>query len=172
MILPEPMVCDAIWEDEEIPQPDYPYVSMKRTAGPIKEGGLDENRHTFDAARPVGEEIEIQTTGPRAFTLTVQAHVGKPVDHGRDATALLSRLSASVRQNRTQEIFDTYQLSAIEVLDVSDLSAFENGRWVSRASLDVRFRVLSVITEQLGYIDKVEVESTELGIPSTVLDAS
>ena len=46
-----------------------------------------------------------------------------------------------------------------------------NAEFVSRATLDVRFRVTSGITERTGFMDKALIESTGLGIDLTV-DAS
>jgi hypothetical protein len=172
LVFPKPQICDLFWEDQEIPQPEYPYLTLKRTAGPTKEGATDELRQKTDLTQPLGQENELQTVGPRAFTLTIQAHAKKPVGFGQDALALLARLEASADQERSRDIFTPAGLSVIETLGPTDISAFENATWVSRANLDVRFRTLSVITERRGFIEQVKIRSDELGVPEFTIDAS
>lgn len=163
----------VIWEDQNITQPRFPYISMKRIST-VKEGGVDETRATTDLAQDAGEEIELLTTGPIAFTLTVQAHIdeqwgaNKP---GGNATFLLSKLRASLGQRSVCDAFTACGLSVIEELAINDISLVFNGQFINRASMDVRLRTASVMTERVGYIDKVDIESTDLGIDFTV-DAS
>ena len=90
----------AIWENQNIPQPSYPYVSLLKS-GP-RMFGRDEVRVQTDLGAALGEETELRTQGPREFTLTVQVHVGSldgedcpgPGDPMADAIALMSRLQA------------------------------------------------------------------------------
>jgi hypothetical protein len=167
-----PQLCGVIWADQEIPQPDYPYVSLKRIAGPTREGGIDDLLTVTDLAQPAGEEIELQTVGPREFTLNVQAHHARPgAGPGTDAVAMVGRLEASLDQERSRAILGAGGLSVIEQLPVTDISAFENATWISRASLDVRFRTTSVMTERVGYIDKVQFTNV-VPPPDFTVDAS
>lgn len=172
LILPQ-LIDKVIYADQDIPQPGYPYASLKRIAGPTREGGVDEQRTVTDLAQDQGQEIQIQTIGPREFTLNIQIHHKRPAaGPSRDAVAMAGRLEASLDQLRSREILTAGGLSVIESLPVLDISALENATWISRASLDVRFRTTSVMTERTGYIDKVQFTSLPPpGLPFTV-DAS
>lgn len=171
LALPENQV---IFEDQNLPQPPYPYVSLKRTAGPTKEGGKDELRASTDLTQPAGQEIELLTAGLREFTLTTQVWVDPfsgANDPNGDAVKLASKLQASLGQLTVQERFRTVGVAIIEELAVTDTSLVVNAEFISRATLDVRLRVTSGITERTGFYDKTLIESTGLGIDLTV-DAS
>jgi hypothetical protein len=152
---------DVIWEDQGTPRPALPYLSLKRTAGPSRLGSVDETREGQDLTQPLGKEIEIQKLGPRAFTLTIQAHTAQPLSMDLDAFAILSKIEASLDQDETLEIFDDAGLSKVGVEGIVDLSQVENSDWISRAALDIRFNTMSVITKRTGYIDKVQVSSDD-----------
>lgn len=164
----------VIWQDQNVPQPAYPYISLKRS-GWLKEGGVDETRTSTDLTQDPGKEIELLTTGPREFTLNIQAHLDEAagsIDPGCDAVFLLSKLQASLGQlSVTEALFRDANIAVIEELTIEDISLVINGLYLNRASMDVRFRTTSQITERTGFMDKVELKSTDLGIDTTV-DAS
>lgn len=165
---------DAIWEDQNLPEPAYPYLSLRRS-GFRKEGGKPEVRTSTDLNRPLGEEIELLTTSPGEFTLSVKAFVDE--DNGanepnRNAVQYCSKLQASLGQLSVQSHLREAGLAIIEELEVKDISLVENGEFLNRAIFEVRLRATSVMTERTGFIEKVEVESTELGIGPEVFDAS
>lgn len=166
--------CEAIYSDQNVPQPAYPYMDLKRSSV-IRLGGPPEQRFSTDLTRPNGQEIELLTTSPVEFTLTVQAHIDEESGANKpdlNAVKLLSKLQASLGQQSVRDDLSDAGLSIVEELQIVDLSISENGRWINRAAMDVRLRTASVITDRTGFIEKVEVESTELGIGPEVFDAS
>lgn len=165
---------EAIWEDQNLPAPDYPYLSLKRSAV-RREGGKPEIRTSTDLGRPLGEEIELLATSPVQFTLTVQAFMDEASganDPNVNSVQTATKLQASLGQLSVQSQLFQAGLSIIEELPVQDISEVVNGEFLNRAAFDVRFRTASVMTERTGFIEKVEVESTELGIGPEVWDAS
>jgi hypothetical protein len=155
--------AQAIWSDQNTPQPSYPYVTLKRS-GFSESGLLDETRETTDLTQDAGEEIELLTTGPREITLAVTAHTdpaqGSYDNPNANATALLSLAQSSLGQRSVLDAFDTAGIAIVERLPVEDTSVVVNGEWLSQAAMDVRLRVVSNMTEDTGYIDKVKITST------------
>lgn len=164
----------VIWENQNVPQPDYPYVSLLRSAF-VELGGVPEKRTATDLAQPAGQEIEIEATTMVEFTLSVQAHVDADAganDPACNAVALLGKLRASMGLLSVQRNFqDNLGLAIVERIAVQDISVVVNDEWISRALYDVRLRTRSSITERTGYIDKVELKSPSLGV-DTIVDAS
>ncbi len=161
----------SIWANQNVPQPGYPYTTLLRS-GTVETGTLDETRETTDLAQAAGEEIELETTGPREVTLTVTAHVGACAGGYKSndsATALLSKAQSSLGQRSVLDALDAAGVAIIERLPVLDTSVAVNGEWVSQAAMEVRLRVTSSMTERVGYIDKVELSST-IGGAKTSLD--
>jgi hypothetical protein len=150
----------AIWENQNIQQPAYPYIGLKRMTV-IPRGGKPEIRYSTDLGEPAGEEIEILSTSQCDFTLTVQvrmdeaAGAGDP-DNGSYKQA--SKLQASLGKQSVQAAFVAAGIAVIETLSVADLSEVVNGKFIDRAVFDVRLRVASVMTEQTGYIADVDLE--------------
>lgn len=173
---------EGIWENQNAPQPAYPYLSLLRQ-GEVDEGGIDETRQRsldvngVPAVDPEdayeNEEILYQSI---QFAVTIQAHVdfdAGATDPSCDAKRLLGILKRSLYQTSTIRHFKTAGLSIIAPQDVQDLSLVINGDWVSRAALDVTFRTASVMTERVGFIEQVQLESDLLGDQSPlVVDAS
>jgi hypothetical protein len=165
---------EAIWEDQNLPQPPYPYLSLKRS-GVRRVGGKPEVRTSTDLGQPLGEEIELLTTSPAEFTLTVQGFMDEDSganDPDVNAVQTLTKLQASLGQLSVQSQLRAVGLSVVEELPVMDISEVVNGEFLNRAAFDVRLRTASVMTERTGFIEQVEVESTELGIGPEVFDAS
>jgi hypothetical protein len=146
-----------LWENQNAPQPAYPYVSaVIETIVP--EGGRKERRHQFDAAAAAGEEIELFVVGTFKFTLKLQTHVDADTgayDRLRNAQALATRLQWSLHKDSTDAIFQAANLALVGELDQTDLSLVINEEWTSRASLDVSLRAVAVMSETTGYMDKV-----------------
>ncbi len=166
-------VTRVIWADQNLAQPPYPYISMRR--GPIVEGGgFDETRTSTDLTQSSGEEIEILTTSPREFTLNLQAHVDEANganDANCNAVKFLTKLQSSLDQISVHSALEQAGLAVIERLGVNDISLVLNGQFINRASFDIRFRTTSVMTERTGFIEKVEVKSPAFGVDET-FDAS
>lgn len=152
-------VQDIRRANQNLPPPEYPYITTLRSSV-VRIGGRADKRQNFDDSRPVGEEIELSTSNPTNFTLSLQAFVD--ADHGAndpgcDAMFLLGRLQASLSQQSTVDVFDAASISVVEELAVTDLSEVVNGEWISRALFDIRLRTVSEMTEKTTYITKVQI---------------
>ncbi len=167
----------VIIEDQNVPQPAYPYVSWKVIADE-KEGGKDETRVSYDASRD-GEEIELLTTGPVRLTVTLSFHVDEKNganNPGANAYWMAARARSSLGMQRVIDNFNraasssqrARNIAIVRELGVQNTSVVVNGEWLSRATLDVHFRVATEMTERLGYIETVEMSSEQLGIDDTI----
>ena len=172
--LVELLDVSVIWVNQNVPQPDYPYVTLERNSMIIL-GGVPEKRYTTDLGQPAGKEIEIEATSMLEFTLALQAFVDSSAganDPMRNAMALLAKARASLGMLSWQRTFqDSLGLAIVQELPVLDISEVVNDEWISRAAFDVRLRTRTVMTEQTGYTDKVTIKSPQLGVDFTV-DAS
>lgn len=156
-----------IWKDQNIPQPAYPYVTLKKDSV-IRSGARDEIRTSTDLAQPQGQEVALTTNGVREFTLEIQAFVDEQAGANNpncDAMYMISILQGSLSQQMTQEGFCLAGLSIIEELAVTDLSEVVNGRFISRASMDVRFRTTFTCVERTGFIDVANIKSVPCDPP-------
>jgi hypothetical protein len=162
---------DVIWANQNVPQPAYPYVTLMRS-GTEEVSSLDETRETTDLTAAAGEEIELETTGPREITLTVTAHA-EPCETeglaaGKSGVDLLSKAQSSLGKLSVLDALGVAGVALIERLPVLDTSVVVNARWISQASMEVRLRVTASMTEQTGYIDKVELSSTITGAKASL----
>jgi hypothetical protein len=170
------------WENFNEAQPEYPYISLLRSTI-VSEGGLKEDRQrTLDdqgqvvvnGSTKIPFENESQSYEPIQFTVTATAHVS-PKTGGRDpncdAMKLLGKAKASLGLRSVIDTFSASGLSIVEDLDVLDTSVVVNAGWIRKATLDVIFRTASVMTEKVGFIDKVRFQSDDLNVDFTV-DAS
>lgn len=156
----------VIWENQNIPQPDYPYVSMLKIAGPTSEiDGRAERRVSTDLSL-VGEEAGLLTYKPVVFTISFSAHVDEESganDPHCDAEFFMSKLQAVLD---LQSVHDTLKQSGFAVVrdaGVLPTSLVINGVWLSRATLDVIFRTASVIDERNTIIEQVEITPPDPG---------
>lgn len=146
-----------IFENQNVPQPAYPYASGAISAI-TPEGGRKELRHQFNAAADAGEEIETITCGTFSFTFSVSVHVDPKngaYDPFCDAKMLASKLQWSLCKESALAIFETGGISVIEELAMVDSSVVVNGEWLSRYTWDVRLRGRAVVSDVTTYIDKV-----------------
>ncbi len=154
---------NVIWERANVPQPSYPYVSLFRLVGPTKEAGKDEIRSQFDSTQPQGKQIEMLSTGPRAFTLSISSHVDEESganDPNCNAMFVCSKLQSALGKTSVLDQLAAVEVSVIEELAVTDTSLVVNGKWLSRATLDVRLRTVSNVTERTAWIDEAETTGT------------
>lgn len=162
------IVDHVVWEDQNIPQPEYPYASLKFTAQ-AKEGGRDEIRTDTDEDRDAGSEIRMINTGPVVLTLSITFHQdpnprtnASPV--GESAMALAMKAQASLGMQTVLTHLAIANIAVVREQGIQDTSVFINGEWINRATLDVLVRTHTTMTEYTGYIEKVELRSLALGV--------
>lgn len=121
------------------------------------------------ANNDAGNEVEIRITGSTAFTLNVQTFERNTLtdnpanDPSRNAYDMLTRLRASLGLPSVQTALRAQDIAVIEEGGITDLSEAEDDAFISRASMDVRMRTLSVLTEYTGYIATVSGATTFSG---------
>lgn len=148
------------WEQQDLAQPDYPYVSLL-ISSVIKEAtsGPDETRSSTDLTQANGQEVELMTVGSREFTLTVQAWADERSganDSRRDPMFLATKLRSSLGQRTTVDRLKAAGISLIEEGAVNNTSITVNDIWIQRFTFDVRMRVVAEMTERIGFIDEIQ----------------
>lgn len=157
------------WEDQNLAQPVYPYVTLRKSTL-ISIGAPDELRQTTDLAAPAGEEVSMETISVREFTLFINAHVDEESgakDPDADAFWMMTRLQTSLSQMSTRELFQLAGISTIEDLGIDNLSQTQNGVFFSKANMDIRFRVCFSEVEKAGYIDSANIKSVPSDPPQS-----
>lgn len=164
------IVPEAIWANQNAPQPAYPFCSMS-IVSMIQEGGRDESRATTDLARDAGEEVELLTVNQIQFTLSLSFHTdpksGGTSPQGR-ARALAQKARSSLAMRAVLDFLAAAGIAVVAEEGVTDTSVVVNGAWLSRATLDVRMRVVSQMAQYAGFIEKVHLTSTDLGFDEIV----
>ncbi len=151
-----------IFENQNLPQPEYPYASGS-VSSILTEGGIKEQRHQFNAANDVGEEIDVLICGTTEFTLSISVHVGPNAgafDPFNDAKMFANRLQWSLDKTSSRAFLKAARISIVENLACVDSSVVVNGEWLSRYTWDVRLRAPAVVSEKTTYIDKTTVSGT------------
>ena len=167
------IVPEAIWENQDIPQPAYPYASMKIIAH-SKEGGRDEIRTSTDLAQPLGQEIEMLATDQNQITLAISFHTDISSDGMTPASrarALAGKARSSLGLPGVLAFLREAGLAVVAEEGITDTSLVVNSDWLSRATFDVRLRVASQMTERVGYIGKVELDSEDLEVNEIIESA-
>jgi len=145
----DPLITETlIFSDSNAPRPALPYVAMKvmgirRINGDWKSESVGSNG--------------LQTVkGDREFTLNIQRF-------GTDSVEALSTLADKLRLTTNIEKFNTAKLPIIDAEDVVDVAALlDKSQIEPRASLDVFMRMKSSLTDNVGYIDTVEIETVTI----------
>lgn len=118
------------------------------------------------ANNDAGSELEVRVTGSREFTLNAQAFErntrnAKPASNpSTNAYNTLTMLQSSLGLPSVQEQLRGADISLIEELPIADLSEQVEDTLLSRASMDIRMRTLSVLLEHQGFIETVSGVST------------
>lgn len=156
-----------IWDNQNLPQPLYPYASGLVTSI-VPSATTLERRHKFNAAGLAGKELDVKYVANIGFTFTVQVHVD-PVsgayDPLSDAKMMATRLQASLCKNEFRGLLAAAKIAVVENLAVIDSSVVVNGEWLSRYTWDIRLRTTAVVSDTDTYIDKTEVSGTFPGHP-------
>jgi len=163
---------ETVWRHQSAPQPAYPFGSLKIMTGPNAIPAEFELRTETDVNRPQGYEIEMTVCAPCLLTVSCQAYVeGEDVSKpDGDARSYLNKARAALFLPSQQSLFKAAELSVTRSNPVNDISALTNERFVSRAGMDVEFNCAMNLSEFAGYIKKVAVESTALGVDEIIGD--
>lgn len=154
----------VLWEQQGVTRPPMPFVTLLRGAV-VSEGGIDERRHQYDDSTGTVEQRTLQN---RAVTISFKAQTDPNCGPDDDAMALVERLRAALYTEAGRAILDEGGLSVIAEETVTDISIVINSNWVTRGLLDVRFRVWSITSEEIDFIETVQAESVGLAPPISI----
>lgn len=121
------------------------------------------------ANNDTGNELEIRVTGSRIITLNVQAFASNTrtdnmgSDPDRNAYNILTTLQSSLGLPTVQAALRDADIALIEELLILDISEQVEDAMLSRASMDIRMRTLSVLLEYQGWIETVSGDGTYTG---------
>ena len=147
--------CNISFFDQALPVSEYPFIKIG-----IDSINSDNPSKTYntDMTRAEGEEIEVTTSYLKYFTVRIECSTDESSGsstHSCNSLSTLDSISDSMRTFKAKSIFCKYGLSAIELLDITDISLFLNSKAISRASMDIRFSSFSSCSEFIGYIGSV-----------------
>lgn len=154
----------TVWANQGVPQPEYPFGLLKILSGPIADSPAWDHIMETDLTRPRGQEIEDTTTVPAQITVSCQALVELPDGRNpvRDARSYILRALGSLSQYTVQSALRLAGIAIVRAEPVLNLT--DEVEEISRANLDVVFRVTLLERDFVGYIEKVHAESTQLGV--------
>jgi len=115
------------------------------------------------ANEDAGHEVGLEVIGMREITVSCQIYVERPdnLDPTKHAVHLMTVAQSALGLPTVLATLDTAGVSVIEEGDVNDISEIGGASYGSRANMDVRFGLASVVEERVGYIETVEISSTE-----------
>jgi len=147
--LVDPLVTESlIWADGNAPRPALPYVSMKVMGMRRVKGDW--------YSEDIGTNGLQTVKGDREFTLSIQRF-------GTDSVEALDTLANKLRLTTIIDKFNNAKLPIVSAEDVVDVAALlDKSQIEPRASLDVFMRMKSVLTDNVGYIDTVEIETVTI----------
>lgn len=159
----------TIWADQSAPRPDHSYAALKILTGPNTLSTHYTINQSFDASR-VGEEVQQQYHVPCLFEISCQAYVKSPESRDPDvnASSYLNKALISFALLSTNAALNEKNISMISHGNIQNLDQLVDSRTLSRANLDVTFSTLFEQSEYTTYIEKIQLESTSLGVDEEI----
>ena len=140
----------VIWADQPYPRPARPYGTLKRISA-RDSSPFDEQRFSFGATQPVGQEIAITTIGPRTIVVSFNAYSDVVTGAGT-AAEYCEALRSTLSLPATLDALHGAGVSLIRRGDTRDLSKLVETAFESRAQLDLTIAVTDTATQQTGHI--------------------
>lgn len=149
-----------VWANQAAPQPEWPYGTLNVIAGPDPIGTLDEDRRVNETG---GDDVVLTTVGMREMTVSHQISVDT-IDPNCHARALMTRLQAALgRESVLTKLYNAANIALIERLPIVSLDLVVGGKWVTRVSMDARYRVTSKVEEDIQSIRQIKITGTVTG---------
>jgi len=142
----------VFWVEPNAPRPPRPCVGLDLITGPVQTAH-DQRRETAPGIWKV--------SGQRRVTISVIAY-------GEDADTIIGRLHSGVELETVREVFRAYGMGLVRQEDVLDVSQLLDTKFEKRSQFDVTFHVVSERTEDVGYIETVEIENEDTGTTTEV----
>lgn len=150
----------VFWKYQNQPQPHYPYIALLKTSA-IQVGQSEERLVPQTEGEP-----KIFSVGLWDIILEIEALVGD--EHGgqdpnKNAFALLTKLLSTTSHSKALDYFCDANATFIEEQSsVLDITSTVNDKYVSRATVDLKFRAVCYSqdeNENLGFIESVRLNS-------------
>jgi hypothetical protein len=146
------------YQNDNAPQDDYITITL----GGLLQLGQDCLISSTDLLRPPGQEIKLQVSGDREFSVTVEAFT-TAVTGQATARALMSRVQTALKLSSIRGALLLAGISPFDHGDVQWLPAVYRTTFEGRAILTIRCYIRDDVAEFAGYIDKVEILDTGTG---------
>lgn len=161
---------EVVWAEQSAPRPEYPYGSLKITAGPTRYSQMWEKRTNTDLSRPDGSEVQFEVGVPCRFDVSCQVFVKRPDNRHPEAHAhnLLTRATAHLGLSSVADELNKDGISTIRVDSILNPGALISDAHVSRAAANVVFGAVLSLSEYTGYIATVDIRSSQLGIDQKI----
>ena len=139
-----PMLPLLIVMDQNAPRPTLPYAAFRVNS--FRVVMMDE----YFAPNDAGVQ---SVSGNREFTVNLQYY-------GSEAVEKLQLVRDKLRLQSVMDAFLVRGLAAYSASAVMDISERVDTRIEKRANLDIMMRYRSLLTDDVGYIDKAHIEGT------------
>lgn len=156
----------TVWQTQNAPAPESPYATLAFITGPLPISDTPEVRDDTDLTRAAGQEVRLQAAVQCSFVLSVQFFV-KGIDGANpscDAMSYATKALLVLSLPSYIQALNAVNVSVAQITGPRNLNALVGSEYESRAGFDVTFNGMLVLSEYVGYIQRVHAVSTELGI--------
>ena len=141
----------TIWYNPNAPRPATPYALLSTLTGSVKTGFTDDLKYVS------GDTYSI--SGQRTLSFSIKVI-------GEGAVHAVSSLQSSLEKPTVLEALRASGLAVWDSGSVQSIPEILETGIEERANLDVLFGVLSSVTDEVGFIEEVEVEEAIYTTPS------
>jgi len=163
----------TIWTGQSKTRPSYPYGTLTLVSGPIPIANQPELRYDDNPTQPApsGAELELVHSIPCTITVSCQARVSQDNANSPDTFAknYTNRALLGLSQLTQRALWREANIGIIEARVLSLPPDRLGEAFISRDGLEIVFTVVLSSTEFETYIEKMDIESPDLGIPTTTL---
>jgi hypothetical protein len=145
--------CSVIFLNENAPRPAQPYVTLFLSS-------LNQIGEDYTPESDINGMVDM--VGDREFTLQIQTY-------GGDCITRLENLRSSLQK---QTVLDTLRANGIVFVNhfgINDLTELLDSRFEKRGAMDVLFRIGQNYTDNLGFVETIEVEEIYQDAGGTVV---
>lgn len=160
------------WVHEDLIQANQPFCMLSILSGPTREyAAPDEERIEYDGGATEGKEIIQSRHSWQKMTVNIQCFSNSLLPT-QSAQYYLTLLHGILHFPMYKTALENAGLTVVRENGITDISDVEADKFVSRASLDIEFRLsLNVIPPAdmgTGYIKTAEVTSEVNGVDATL----
>lgn len=146
-----------VWADQNIDQPAYPFITLRKENFQIIEGPCSDDPRVFDENL---QTLFIEVRSQLEFDIQVRGHVDESCPPGNLSNAFffLTDLMCGLDLPSARSALSEAGLAVVEQSPVLDISAALNNKWISRASTEIRVRVCTTKREAVDYFESVAID--------------